>query len=298
METSQKLWYEWNIKLKWLNKVLLCIRQGFVYYLEQYSLICLHFYFSGYFCVFTPGDGADNTGNTFAEAYLGFRENASSCSETCKKKIQNNPSINGATFKETDRKCFCEIGMVQVIKTESTFQKKLYTCKFRSKSSKVVLNGLVWNMQMKIEIIYITDLSQNSYQWLSQSKFEKPCNKGLIAKTTITVTATLEHKLYLTCLFPMFKFWETLVYWCFYKYGKHTLPNKWSFPLNFFNKCEIRFTPNTKNMFIRQNLMLRYFNFEPSFKLRGDRARDLFESQIPVTTGGFAVECLAYEVVT
>ena len=33
--------------------------------------------------------------------------------------------------------------------------------------------------------------------------------------------------------------------------------------------------------------MLRYFNFEPSFKLRWCHARDLFESQIPVTTGGF-----------
>ena len=31
----------------------------------------------------------------------------------------------------------------------------------------------------------------------------------------------------------------------------------------------------------------RYFNFEPSFKMRLCRARDLFVSQIPVTTGGF-----------
>ena len=34
-------------------------------------------------------------------------------------------------------------------------------------------------------------------------------------------------------------------------------------------------------------LMLRYFNFEPSFKLRWCRAEDLFRSQISVTTGGF-----------
>ena len=33
--------------------------------------------------------------------------------------------------------------------------------------------------------------------------------------------------------------------------------------------------------------MLRYSNFDPSFKLRWCRARDLFGSQIPVTTGGF-----------
>ena len=33
--------------------------------------------------------------------------------------------------------------------------------------------------------------------------------------------------------------------------------------------------------------MLRYFNFEPSFKLRWCRARDLFGAQIPVTIGGF-----------
>ena len=36
--------------------------------------------------------------------------------------------------------------------------------------------------------------------------------------------------------------------------------------------------------------MLRYFNFEPSFKLRWCRARDLFGSQIPVTTGGFELQ--------
>ena len=34
-------------------------------------------------------------------------------------------------------------------------------------------------------------------------------------------------------------------------------------------------------------LTLRYFNFEPTFKLRWCRARDLLGSQIPVTTGGF-----------
>ena len=33
--------------------------------------------------------------------------------------------------------------------------------------------------------------------------------------------------------------------------------------------------------------MLRYFNFEPSFKLRWCRAQELFGSQIRVTTGGF-----------
>ena len=31
--------------------------------------------------------------------------------------------------------------------------------------------------------------------------------------------------------------------------------------------------------------MLRYFNFDPSFKLRWCLARDLFGTQIPVTTG-------------
>ena len=38
--------------------------------------------------------------------------------------------------------------------------------------------------------------------------------------------------------------------------------------------------------------LLRYFNFEPSFKMRLCRARDLFVSQIPVTTGGFDQEGL------
>ena len=35
------------------------------------------------------------------------------------------------------------------------------------------------------------------------------------------------------------------------------------------------------------SIMLRHFNFEPSLKLRWCRARDLFGSQIPATTGGF-----------
>ena len=39
-------------------------------------------------------------------------------------------------------------------------------------------------------------------------------------------------------------------------------------------------------MFQLIDILLRYFNFEPSFKLRWYRARDLFASQIPVTTGG------------
>ena len=40
--------------------------------------------------------------------------------------------------------------------------------------------------------------------------------------------------------------------------------------------------------------MLRYFNFEPSFKLRWCRAQDLFGSQIPATIGGFElrVSCI------
>ena len=36
--------------------------------------------------------------------------------------------------------------------------------------------------------------------------------------------------------------------------------------------------------------MLRYFNFEPSFKLRWCRDRDLFGSQIPVTTRFFELQ--------
>ena len=47
-----------------------------------------------------------------------------------------------------------------------------------------------------------------------------------------------------------------------------------------------------KNIFVgRRTLeMLRYFNFEASFKLRWCRAQDLFGSQIPVTTGGFEIQ--------
>ena len=38
-------------------------------------------------------------------------------------------------------------------------------------------------------------------------------------------------------------------------------------------------------LFSAEFFMLRYFNLEPSFKLLWCRARDLFGSQIPVTTG-------------
>ena len=41
------------------------------------------------------------------------------------------------------------------------------------------------------------------------------------------------------------------------------------------------------NYFASKMILLRYFNFEPSFKLRWCGARDLFGSQIPVTSGGF-----------
>ena len=38
------------------------------------------------------------------------------------------------------------------------------------------------------------------------------------------------------------------------------------------------------------NILLRNFNFEPSFKLRWCRARDLFRSQILMTTGGLKLQ--------
>ena len=37
-------------------------------------------------------------------------------------------------------------------------------------------------------------------------------------------------------------------------------------------------------------IILRYFNFKPSSKLRWCPARDLFGSQSPVTTGGFELQ--------
>ena len=42
--------------------------------------------------------------------------------------------------------------------------------------------------------------------------------------------------------------------------------------------------------------MLRYFNFEPSCKLRWCRAQDLFGSQIPVTTEGFELQISCHKV--
>ena len=51
---------------------------------------------------------------------------------------------------------------------------------------------------------------------------------------------------------------------------------------------------------VTRTTMLRYFNFEPSFKLRWCRARDLFGSQIPVTTGGFElrISCIQSSYLT
>ena len=46
--------------------------------------------------------------------------------------------------------------------------------------------------------------------------------------------------------------------------------------------------------------ILRYFNFEPSFKLRWCRARNLFGSQIPVSTGrfGLRISCIRSRYLT
>ena len=40
---------------------------------------------------------------------------------------------------------------------------------------------------------------------------------------------------------------------------------------------------------VKVKIILRYFNFELSFKLWWFHAQDLFGSQIPVTTGGFVL---------
>ena len=50
----------------------------------------------------------------------------------------------------------------------------------------------------------------------------------------------------------------------------------------------------------KTKFMLRYVNFEPSFKLRWCRARDLFGSQIPVTAGGFElrISCIQSRYLT
>ena len=50
--------------------------------------------------------------------------------------------------------------------------------------------------------------------------------------------------------------------------------------------------------FTSYSLMLRYFNFNPSFKLRCYLARDLLGSQIPVITRGLNCEPLVYDVIT
>ena len=58
-----------------------------------------------------------------------------------------------------------------------------------------------------------------------------------------------------------------------------------------FKFCEIRIGWRKKNqypsLYQSKILKLRYFNFEPSFKVWWGRAWDLFESQILVTTGEF-----------
>ena len=46
-------------------------------------------------------------------------------------------------------------------------------------------------------------------------------------------------------------------------------------------------TLNIWKQVLKESKMMRYSNFEPGFKLRWCRARDLFGSQIPVTAGGF-----------
>ena len=65
----------------------------------------------------------------------------------------------------------------------------------------------------------------------------------------------------------------------------HWLHKKWSFPLRI---SSINVTKSAGDF--RAVNTLRYFNFDPSFKLRWCRALDLFVSQISVTTGGFELQ--------
>ena len=66
---------------------------------------------------------------------------------------------------------------------------------------------------------------------------------------------------------------------------KHRKKSKRSFCKN--NICCLIFKFFPKRLVVNRSELLRYFNFEPGFKLRFCRTRDLLGSQIPVTTGGF-----------
>ena len=52
------------------------------------------------------------------------------------------------------------------------------------------------------------------------------------------------------------------------------------------------------NQIILKTSHLRYFNFEPCFKLQWCRTRNFLGSQIAVTKGGLNCKCLTYEAVT
>ena len=63
----------------------------------------------------------------------------------------------------------------------------------------------------------------------------------------------------------------------------------------YFLQCQkpithTRFVKNLLSYMCQYYLLLRYFSFEPSFKMRWSHAQELFGSQILVTKGGFALQ--------
>ena len=67
---------------------------------------------------------------------------------------------------------------------------------------------------------------------------------------------------------------------------KHFSDSKDSNEMDDIHKIIKEYNPNKK----RKILVLRYFSFEVSFKLRWTRAKNLFRLQIPVTTGRFELQ--------
>ena len=84
------------------------------------------------------GVGATDTGNTNVQMYQGRTKNSNECVVRCIEKIQENPDINGVTFRPSGGNCFCKIKMVK-----SGGRSDFKTCFLTSKSMIIFIKSVL-----------------------------------------------------------------------------------------------------------------------------------------------------------
>lgn len=93
------------------------------------------------------GYGVTATGDSYIQIFQGRTKNSNECVVSCIAKIQENPDINGVTFRTSSQYCFCEIKMA---KSHGSSDYK--TCFLTSKSMIIFVKSVLPNKcQSRIE---------------------------------------------------------------------------------------------------------------------------------------------------